>query len=104
MADEFAGELLPRLREQGDDAGDRDLVHVVEAHAEHLEIAVEARVERVGGIGAVGGHAPLAVRGRSIAEEAKGGLGVADINCEEHVMSLLRAFCVSGRTCYYRKA
>ena len=80
------GHSVPLARELRHHAGEGDRVDRVEREAVHLKEAHQAHMDLVGGIGAVGGHAPRLHQLVSV-KQAHGRLRVSHIDSEQHVYS-----------------
>ena len=77
---------MPFARELRHHAGKGDRVDRVERKAVHLKETHQAHMDLVGGIGAVGGHAPRLHQLVSV-KQAHGRLRVSHIDSEQHVYS-----------------
>ena len=80
------GHGVPFARELRHHAGEGDRVDRVERKAVHLKETHQAHMDLVGGIGAVGGHAPRLHQLVSV-KQAHGRLRVSHIDSEQHVYS-----------------
>lgn len=77
---------VPLARELWHHAGKSDRVDRIERKAVHLKETHQAHVDLVGGIGAVGGHAPRLHQLVSV-KQAHGRLRVSHIDSEQHIYS-----------------
>ena len=92
------GHGVPLARELWHHAGKGDRIDRAEREVVHLKEAHQAHVDFVGGIGAVGGHAPRLHQLVSV-KQAHGRLRVTHIDSEQHVYSRCR--CKRTRTIVY---
>ena len=83
------GNGVPLARELRHHASKGDRVDRAEREVVHLKEAHQAHVDLVGGIGAVGGHAPRLHQLVSV-KQAHGRLRVSHIDSEQHVYSRCR--------------